>query len=211
MHPQQWPEDLDLTGKRIVVIGSGATAATLIPPIAEQAAHVTMLQRSPSYFFAPPTTHELAVTLRSLDIPADWTHEILRRAYIAQLDQLARISYESPDELHAFLVESMRPLLPEGLDVDRHFTPDIARGSSASPSSPTATCSRRCARERPRSSPTPSRRSPSTGSGSARARRSPSTSSSAPPASPCRSLMTSRLPSTANRSTSPNASPGAAS
>jgi monooxygenase len=123
VHPQQWPEDLDLTGKRIVVIGSGATAATLIPAIARQAAHVTMLQRSPSYFFAPPTTHELAVTLRALDIPEDWTHEILRRAYIAQVDQLARMSYQSPDELHAFLVESMRPLLPEGLDVDKHFTP----------------------------------------------------------------------------------------
>ena len=63
IHPQRWPEDLDLAGKRIVVIGSGATAATLIPAIAEKAEHVTMLQRSPSYFYAPPTTHELAVTL----------------------------------------------------------------------------------------------------------------------------------------------------
>jgi hypothetical protein len=77
----------------------------------------------PTYFFAPPTTHELAVTLRALDVPEDWTHEILRRAYIAQLDQLARMSYESPDELHSFLIESMRPLLPEGVDVDKHFTP----------------------------------------------------------------------------------------
>ncbi len=63
----------------MVVIGSGATAATLIPAIAETAQHVTMLQRSPSYFFAPPTTDELAVTLRALDIPEEWTHEILRR------------------------------------------------------------------------------------------------------------------------------------
>ena len=84
VHPQRWPEDLDLTGKRVVVIGSGATAATLIPAIAKKAAHVTMLQRSPSYFLAPPTTHELAITLRSLDVPEEWTHEILRRAYIAQ-------------------------------------------------------------------------------------------------------------------------------
>src|SRR3954466_6315307 len=59
LHPQQWPEDLDLAGKRVVVIGSGSTAATLIPAIAEKAAHVTMLQRSPSYFLAPPITHEL--------------------------------------------------------------------------------------------------------------------------------------------------------
>ncbi len=123
VHPQRWPEDLDLEGKRIVVIGSGATAATLIPAIAEKAEHVTMLQRSPSYFFAPPTTHELAVTLRALDIPEEWTHEILRRQYISQTDWLARTAQEAPDELHTFLVESMRPLLPAGFDVDKHFTP----------------------------------------------------------------------------------------
>lgn len=123
VHPQQWPEDLDLTGKRVVVIGSGSTAATLIPAIAQDAAHVTMLQRSPSYFLAPPLTHELAVTLRQLDIPEDWTHEILRRAYSAQFNELARMSHEAPDELHAFLMESMKPLLPEGFDLEKHFTP----------------------------------------------------------------------------------------
>ena len=123
VHPQGWPEDLDLAGKRIVVIGSGATAATLIPAIAAKAAHVTMLQRSPSYFFAPPTTHELAVTLRALDIPEEWTHEILRRQYISQTDMLARMTFEAPEELHTFLIESMRPLLPEGFDVEKHFTP----------------------------------------------------------------------------------------
>ena len=123
VHPQQWPDDLDLTGKRVVVIGSGSTAATLIPAIAEQAAHVTMLQRSPSYFLAPPLTHELAVTLRQLDIPEEWTHEILRRAYTAQFNELARLAHEAPDELHTFLMESMKPLLPEGFDIDKHFTP----------------------------------------------------------------------------------------
>ena len=65
-------------------------------------------------FIARPTTHELALTLRELDIPEDWTYEILRRAYIAQIDQLARMSYESPEQLHSFLIESMRPSLPEG-------------------------------------------------------------------------------------------------
>jgi cation diffusion facilitator CzcD-associated flavoprotein CzcO len=82
-----------------------------------------MLQRSPSYFLAPPLTHELAVTLRSLDVPEDWTHEILRRAYAAQFNELARMSHEAPDELHAFLMESLQPLLPEGFDVEKHFTP----------------------------------------------------------------------------------------
>jgi monooxygenase len=123
VHPQQWPEDLDLAGKRVVVIGSGSTAATLIPAIAQEAAHVTMLQRSPSYFIAPPTTHELAVTLRALDVPEDWTHEILRRAYAAQVNELARLSHEAPDELRTLLLESLRPLLPEGFDIDKHFTP----------------------------------------------------------------------------------------
>jgi monooxygenase len=123
VHPQDWPEDLDLTGRRVVVIGSGATAATLIPAIARQAQHVTMLQRSPSYFYAPPATNELAETLRALKIPDEWTHEILRRQYMAQTDLLARMSVQSPDELHAFLIESVRPLLPEGFDIDRHLTP----------------------------------------------------------------------------------------
>jgi monooxygenase len=123
VHPQSWPEDLDLAGKRVVVIGSGSTASTLIPAIAKQAAHVTMLQRSPSYYFGPPLTHELAVTLRQLDIPEEWTHEILRRQYMSQYHWLARTSLEAPDELHAFLIESMRPQLPEGFDIEKHFTP----------------------------------------------------------------------------------------
>jgi cation diffusion facilitator CzcD-associated flavoprotein CzcO len=123
VHPQQWPENLDLTGKRVVVIGSGATAATLIPAIAAEAEHVTMLQRSPSYLMATPETDELAETLRALDIPAEWTHEILRRQNIARLEQLARLALDAPGDLHTFLIESMRPLLPEGLDIDKHFTP----------------------------------------------------------------------------------------
>jgi cation diffusion facilitator CzcD-associated flavoprotein CzcO len=123
IHPQSWPGDLDVTGQRVTVIGSGATAATLIPAIAPEAAHVTMLQRSPSYFFAPPRQNELAVTLRNLDTPAEWTHEILRRFYIAQSDELVKAAFEDPEALHAFFIESMRPQLPEGFDIDKHFTP----------------------------------------------------------------------------------------
>jgi cation diffusion facilitator CzcD-associated flavoprotein CzcO len=123
VHPQQWPEDLDCSGKRVVVIGSGSTASTLVPAIAKSAAHVTMLQRSPSYYFAPPTTHELAVTLGALDIPQDWTYEIMRKQYMSQYHWLARTSLETPDDLHTFLIESIRPLLPEGFDVERHFQP----------------------------------------------------------------------------------------
>jgi len=123
VHPQQWPQDLDLSGKRVVVIGSGSTATTLIPAIAREAAHVTMLQRSPTFFYARPKTHDLATQLRALDVPEDWTHEILRRAYIAELNELTRVSAESPDEARTFLIESMRPQLPPDVDIDKHFNP----------------------------------------------------------------------------------------
>lgn len=123
VHPQRWPQDLDVTGKRVIVIGSGATAATLIPAIAQDAAHVTMVQRSPSYFFAPRRQLELAETLENLDIPEEWTHEILRRAYIARFDELVKTAFEAPEELHKFFIESMRPQLPDGFDIGRHFTP----------------------------------------------------------------------------------------
>ncbi|NMO90692.1 NAD(P)/FAD-dependent oxidoreductase [Actinomycetospora sp. TBRC 11914] len=123
VHPQTWPEDLDYTDKRVLVIGSGATAATVVPAVAKTAAHVTMLQRSPSYWFPAPTVHELATMLEPLDLPAEWTHEILRRTYVQQLDWLATTGRDDPDQLHEFLVETIRPLLPEGTDVEKHFTP----------------------------------------------------------------------------------------
>ena len=123
VHPQRWPDDLDHSGKRVVVIGSGATAATLVPAMAEQAGHVTMLQRSPSYWLAPPTTHELAVKLRQLDVPEEWTHEIMRRQYASEFNWLARTSLDDPDQVHAYLMDGIRPLLPEGFDIEKHFTP----------------------------------------------------------------------------------------
>jgi monooxygenase len=123
VHPQHWPADLDLTGQRVVVIGSGATAATLVPAIATTAAHVTMLQRSPTFFLARPRTHDLATQLRALDVPEEWTHEILRRAHTAEGSELARLSFEAPDDLRAYLIESIREQLPEGFDVEKHFNP----------------------------------------------------------------------------------------
>jgi monooxygenase len=123
VHPQTWPDDLDYDGKRVLIIGSGATAATLVPALAKTAAHVTMLQRSPSYWFPNPTVHDLATMLEPLDLPAEWTHEILRRTYVQQLDWLATTGRDDPDQLHEFLIETIRPLLPEGTDVEKHFTP----------------------------------------------------------------------------------------
>ena len=78
VHPQTWPEDLATKGKQVVVIGSGATAATLIPNIADQCAHVTMLQRSPTFFRLGRNAIELAEELRRLQVKEEWIHEIGR-------------------------------------------------------------------------------------------------------------------------------------
>jgi monooxygenase len=123
VHPQTWPDDLELSGRRVVVIGSGATAATLIPAIADDCEHVTMLQRSPTFFFVRPNVNELAETLRSLDIPDEWTHEIVRRKILQDQDAVTKMSFESPDALRFFLIESIKSHLPEGFDVDKHFNP----------------------------------------------------------------------------------------
>ena len=123
IHPQHWPEGVDCKDKRVVVIGSGATAATLIPALAESAAHVTMLQRSPTFFASQPWAHELEAPLRALDLPPEWLHEILRRAHLARNAEVVRMSFEQPQALREFLMDQTRAHLPEGFDVDRHFNP----------------------------------------------------------------------------------------
>jgi cyclohexanone monooxygenase len=123
VHPQHWPQDLDYTGKRVVVIGSGATAATLIPSLADSVAHVTMLQRTPTFMSADSPIHPLETQLRALDLPADWIHEIMRRAFIAKVDGEVEISFAHPEEMRAALIEQARALLPEGFDVEKHFNP----------------------------------------------------------------------------------------
>ena len=123
VHPQTWPEDLDTAGKRVAVIGSGATAATLIPALAGRCAHVTMLQRSPTYFYARPNNSELADTLRALEIPEEWTHEIVRRQMLRDQLALARRSFEEPETLKRELIAGVRAFLGKDFDVDTHFTP----------------------------------------------------------------------------------------
>jgi len=123
VHPQTWPEDLDVTDKRVVVIGSGATAATLIPALAPDCSHITMLQRSPTFFVARPNGNELADTLRELDLPDEWVHEIVRRKIVKEGEAITKMSFEEPEALRSFLVEAARAMLPPGFDVDRHFNP----------------------------------------------------------------------------------------
>lgn len=123
VHPQLWPAELDYAGKRVVVIGSGATAATLIPALAGTAAHVTMLQRSPTYFFPRPMQDEFTTTLKALDLPDDWFHEIMRKKHLLESETTARRSREEPDALAADLIGAARTYLGEDYDIDTHFTP----------------------------------------------------------------------------------------
>jgi monooxygenase len=122
VHPQHWPDDLDLTGQRVVVIGSGATAVTLVPAIAARAAKVTMVQRSPSYVMALPARDPIAGVLRAV-LPE-------RRAYAAIRWKNARIAttiYQlcrrRPDRAREMLTRGVRKRLPDGYDVATHFTP----------------------------------------------------------------------------------------
>jgi cation diffusion facilitator CzcD-associated flavoprotein CzcO len=123
VHPQTWPADLDLSGKRVLVIGSGATAATVVPAIAGQCAHVTLLQRSPTYFIPGRNANDLATQLRQLEIDETWIHEIVRRKVLFDQAAFTRRAREEPETVKAELLAGVSALLPEGYDVATHFTP----------------------------------------------------------------------------------------
>jgi cation diffusion facilitator CzcD-associated flavoprotein CzcO len=122
-HPENWPRDIDHAGKKVVVIGSGATAATVVPAMAETAAHVTMLQRSPTYFRTERNAIEIAETLRELQVDESWVHEITRRKI--QFDQAAftDMCFENPDAVKNELLGQVRELLGPDYDVEKHFAP----------------------------------------------------------------------------------------
>ena len=123
VHPQTWPNDLDYAGKKVLVIGSGATAATIVPAMAKDAEHVTVLQRSPTYFVTGRNANELADTLRQLEIKEAWIHEIVRRKILFDQQQVTKMSFEHPEMVKETILTAVKDLLPEGYDVDKHFTP----------------------------------------------------------------------------------------
>jgi cation diffusion facilitator CzcD-associated flavoprotein CzcO len=123
VHPQNWPEDLDYKGKKIVVIGSGATAATLIPAIASEAAHVTMLQRSPTYFITGRNAIVLAEELRTLGVQEEWIHEIVRKKILYEQNAFTRRTFDEPEKVKQELLAVIRGLLGPDYDIDTHFTP----------------------------------------------------------------------------------------
>lgn len=123
IHPQTWPQDLDYAGKNVLVIGSGATAATLVPAIANECAHVTLLQRSPTYFIPGRNRIDLAEELRALDIDENWIHEIVRRKILHDQNVFTRRTFEDPETVRTELIAGVKAYLGDDFDVETHFTP----------------------------------------------------------------------------------------
>ncbi len=122
VYPQSWPQDLDWNGKQIVVIGSGATAVTLVPSLAGTAAHVTMLQRTPSYMLSLPGVDPIAkVVMRYL--PDRLAHPIVRWKSALMATAIYEFSQRRPKAMRKFLRKGAVGALPEGYDVDVHFNP----------------------------------------------------------------------------------------
>ena len=122
IHPQQWPEDLDYSGKKVVIIGSGATAVTLVPAMAKEAAHVTMLQRSPSYMASAPSRDPINGWLRKL-LPQRWAYGLTRAKNILFQDRMYRATRTRPEQVKKLLLDRVRNELGEDYDVETHFTP----------------------------------------------------------------------------------------
>ncbi|WP_007023412.1 flavin-containing monooxygenase [Saccharomonospora iraqiensis] len=123
VHPQEWPEDLDHTGQRIVVVGSGATAVTLVPALADKAAHVTMLQRSPTYILSLPSEDRLAGLLHRVVGPRA-AYPVVRWKNIAVSTLLYQLSRRRPELVRRLIRKATIRQLPAGYDVDTHFRPD---------------------------------------------------------------------------------------
>jgi monooxygenase len=122
IHPQHWPADFDATGRRIVVIGSGATAFTLVPALAKHAAHVIMLQRSPTYVVSVPAVDRLSGALRRY-LPGRLAYTITRWKNVLASSLQYWIARHFPRQTKQYLLDLVRKQLPEGFDVARHFTP----------------------------------------------------------------------------------------
>jgi cation diffusion facilitator CzcD-associated flavoprotein CzcO len=123
VHPQTWPDDLDYKGKKVIVIGSGATAATIVPNMADDCELITILQRSPTFFWTSRNSNELADQLRVLDVPEEWTHEIVRRKILHEQQAVTDLSVSMPELVRDELIGAVRALLGPDYDIEKHFTP----------------------------------------------------------------------------------------
>lgn len=122
VHPQQWPENLDYAGKRVVIIGSGATAMTLVPAMARDAAHVVMLQRSPTYVISRPDRDVIANFLRRI-LPATWAYALTRWKNVLLQQFVYQRTRTKPEEVRKYLLAEIREALGPDFDVRRHFNP----------------------------------------------------------------------------------------
>jgi monooxygenase len=122
VHPQHWPDDLDHAGKRVVVIGSGATAVTLVPALAETAEHVTMLQRSPTYIVSMPARDPIADVLRKV-LPRRWSGPVIRWFKALTTQGSYQLSRRRPELMKKLLRKGVERHLPDGYDIDTHFSP----------------------------------------------------------------------------------------
>ena len=122
IHPQHWPENFDYSGQRIIVIGSGATAVTLVPALAERAAHVVMLQRTPSYILPVPSKDKLAIRLRSL-LGERRGFAAARRKNIMRQQAIWRFCRRFPGAARRIIRHYNAKMLPAGYPVDEHFNP----------------------------------------------------------------------------------------
>jgi cation diffusion facilitator CzcD-associated flavoprotein CzcO len=122
VHPQFWPDDLDYSGKRVVVIGSGATAVTLVPEMAKDAAHVTMLQRSPTYVVSRPAEDAMANWLRA-HLPGKLAYDIVRWRNVLFGMWFFNLARKQPAKVKANILKMVREQLGPDYDVETHFTP----------------------------------------------------------------------------------------
>jgi len=122
IYPQFWPQDLDLTGRRVAVIGSGATAITIVPSIAKDAAHVTMIQRSPTYVVARPEEDMIANTLRRF-LPDKIAYAITRFKNVQLQHFFYRRTRTRPERVKKAILDRVRAALGPDYDVEKHFTP----------------------------------------------------------------------------------------
>jgi cation diffusion facilitator CzcD-associated flavoprotein CzcO len=122
VHPQHWPADLDYSGKKVVVIGSGATAVTLVPAMAKDAEHVTMLQRSPTYIASLPAEDPIAARVRRR-LPERAAYAVVRWKNVLIQAAFYQLSRRRPELIKRLIRKGVVSSLPPGYDVDKHFKP----------------------------------------------------------------------------------------
>jgi monooxygenase len=122
IHPQHWPEDYDYAGKRVVVIGSGATAVTLVPAMAQTAGHVTMLQRSPTYIMVLPGEDPIANAIRRV-LPTKIAYAVVRWKNVATQGVFFGLSRRAPKLIKGLIAKMVQRQLPDNVPLDPHFTP----------------------------------------------------------------------------------------